>query len=389
MIEQGETSILSIKIQDPFKNFLEEAQDTLSSEKANLTELANGFKKRQPNHNMDGYTDYRNVEVVGSWIWNETLQIGIVTKIDKMEAMYPYHVARTAIIIAVILINSIYAGVIILNSKESRRVKELLMKNNEKLEDLAMEKSSEIRALYSATATVNKVLDLDKLLEEVLLSMQKIVEFDSASISIRTGEMDRIIKCIGFDNPQEIVGLEFPSTSYEALKANPNAVPVIIDNVKTVENFIDMHHGKIKSWMIVPILLHGEAIGKLAFDSFQYDFFNDSIAQTALAFASHVATAINNARNYDALRIEKEKAESSDRAKSVFLANMSHEIRTPMNAVLGYSQILMDDDTLEDSHKKQVKSIYNSGIYLLDLINDILDMSKIEARKMYIAKRKH
>ncbi len=105
-----------------------------------------------------------------------------------------------------------------------------------------------------------------------------------------------------------------------------------------------------------------------------------------MAFASHVATAINNARNYDALRIEKEKAESSDRAKSVFLANMSHEIRTPMNAVLGYSQILMDDDTLEDSHKKQVKSIYNSGIYLLDLINDILDMSKIEARKMYIAK---
>jgi PAS domain S-box-containing protein len=79
------------------------------------------------------------------------------------------------------------------------------------------------------------------------------------------------------------------------------------------------------------------------------------------------------------LRAAKEVAESASRAKSTFLANMSHEIRTPMNAILGYAQLLGRDQQLGDEQKKKIDVIRNSGSHLLTLINDILEMSKIEA----------
>ncbi|MCC5608620.1 response regulator [Nostoc sp. CHAB 5834] len=82
------------------------------------------------------------------------------------------------------------------------------------------------------------------------------------------------------------------------------------------------------------------------------------------------------------LRLAQEVTQNSSQAKSEFLANMSHELRTPLNGILGYTQILQRTESLSEKGRKGVSIIYQCGSHLLTLINDVLDLSKIEARKL-------
>ncbi len=84
------------------------------------------------------------------------------------------------------------------------------------------------------------------------------------------------------------------------------------------------------------------------------------------------------------LLLSKEKAEESDRLKSAFLANMSHEIRTPMNGILGFSNLLKDPSISRKDQKQYIEIIEKSGVRMLNIINDIVDISKIESNQMEV-----
>lgn len=82
------------------------------------------------------------------------------------------------------------------------------------------------------------------------------------------------------------------------------------------------------------------------------------------------------------LAVAKEQAESANRAKSEFLANMSHELRTPLNGVIGYTQVIGRDQELSDRNRERLRVVQASGEHLLRMINEVLDLSRIEAGRM-------
>jgi len=95
---------------------------------------------------------------------------------------------------------------------------------------------------------------------------------------------------------------------------------------------------------------------------------------------SHQRLQIEREREQE--RLEKELARNSAQAKSQFLANMSHEIRTPLAAIIGYGETLLDSDLSESEKRSSAETVVRSGRHLLELVNDILDHSKIDANKL-------
>ncbi|KAF0203582.1 MAG: hypothetical protein FD170_1009 [Bacteroidetes bacterium] len=130
-----------------------------------------------------------------------------------------------------------------------------------------------------------------------------------------------------------------------------------------------------------PAIINSESAGYLLLTGSPVDYTANS-ASVAQRFISMLALGLYRIRAEKALLQAKVKAEESDRLKSMFLSNMSHEIRTPMNAIVGFAEMLHDTDLKRIEKDKFIDAIIRSGDSLLHLINDIIDISKIEAGQL-------
>jgi signal transduction histidine kinase len=128
----------------------------------------------------------------------------------------------------------------------------------------------------------------------------------------------------------------------------------------------------------------GEAIGSITTSFTEPGEFTEKQIALLNSFAAQAVIAIRNARLFREIQDKSRQLEIANQHKSDFLANMSHELRTPLNAIIGFSEVLLEKMFGEVNEKQldYLQDIHSSGKHLLSLINDILDLSKIEAGRM-------
>ena len=149
---------------------------------------------------------------------------------------------------------------------------------------------------------------------------------------------------------------------------------------------------KIASLLLVPIIMNDEVVGAIGADAVEHKhFYTEREINLVRTVADQLSITLQNRRLLEetrqrAIELQQtaERLREMDKLKTQFLANMSHELRTPLNSIIGFSRVILKgiDGPLTELQKTDLTSIYNSGQHLLGLINNVLDLSKIEAGKM-------
>ena len=173
---------------------------------------------------------------------------------------------------------------------------------------------------------------------------------------------------------KSIIG--YVSANGETLVTNDvNASPLYVPHPLLPETHAEM---------TLPLRIGSQIIGVLDIQTLKAHAFTKEDANVLSILTDQIAIAIENARAYELAQQAIEDMREVDRVKSQFLANMSHELRTPLNSIIGFSRVILKgiDGPTTETQQQDLGAIYSSGQHLLTLINDILDLSKIEAGKM-------
>ena len=261
---------------------------------------------------------------------------------------------------------------------------------------------AEISDIEAIALTVNVTLDLDEVIKAIRSALQRVFKFDNISVFL----LDEKCQCLMVDrvagidlqsqNPEGFLQDGIPLSEQHSIlvyvlqnnesKLIPN---IARENVQLMSPSDRWAHDSnpVKSVLVCPLEIEGKAIGVITFGRLHEPMqLTSSEIDRIQRYVTPLATGIRNARLFEETGAARAEAEESNQAKSQFLANMSHELRTPLNAIIGYSELLQEDAEEEDHQQylDDLKKIHRSGLFLLNLIGGVLDLTRIEAGKLEV-----
>jgi signal transduction histidine kinase/ActR/RegA family two-component response regulator len=264
--------------------------------------------------------------------------------------------------------------------------------------DLLQRDLSEAREHLAATSEVLSVLgrshsDLDAIMGAVVDAVRQLCRADAALIWLLDGDVYRVARSSGV--PAEV-------SDYTSVRPFALDTESLIGRVglsrrpgQVEDVLLDADYGRTDAQRVAgfrtvaaaPLLLDDDLVGILNLWRSDVRPFDDRETTLLVAFAAHAAVAIQNAHLVRALGLRSAELEVASRHKSEFLASMSHELRTPLNAVIGFSEVLLERmfGDLNERQDEYLRDILASGRHLLELLNDVLDLSKVEAGAMELA----
>lgn len=302
-----------------------------------------------------------------------------------------------------------------------KEAEQTLQRINEELEERVFERTADLEktnlALTQAKYQVEKANEYEQALNRIITDIRKSVEIKQI-FQVTTEKLRKILYCeritiyqFGSDWGGKFVyeskqkGL-FPlveglrqTTWNDSFLMNQEHEPCNFNSIYEVSDIYQTEHAlchiealerfKIRAYLIVPIFV-GESLWGLlaAYNHSQPRQWQSEEVRLLQQVASHLGVALKQLELLQEMTQAKEKADNASQAKSDFLSSMSHELRTPLNGILGYAQILQRDRSLTEKQVKGLQIIHQSGNHLLNLISDILDLSKIEARKLELCPSK-